>query len=65
MQLDKVIAAVLMIGSDLPAFKALFEQVLHSFGPADQATLRQTYAEAIAAADKAHAAAQAVTGESE
>lgn len=60
MSLDKVIAALLMIGSDLPAFKALFEEVVQTFGPADQATLRQTYAEAILAADKAHAAAQTI-----
>lgn len=58
--LDKVLATLLMIGSNLPAFKALFEQVISTFSEQDQATLKLEYAKAIAAADEAHAAAQSL-----
>lgn len=60
MDLEKILSTVVAIGSDLPAYKLLFDQVVASFGEQDQAKLRQTYADALASADKAHAAAQAL-----
>jgi DNA invertase Pin-like site-specific DNA recombinase len=60
MNLDNILKTILLIGSDLPAYKALFDQVLGAFSENEQEILKQTYAEAIAAADKAHAAAQAL-----
>lgn len=53
-----IAATIGMIGSDLPAYKALFEQVVATLGSQDQAALRKTYADAMAASDRAHAAAQ-------
>lgn len=60
MNLDTILKTILMIGSDLPAYKALFDQVVGAFSEEDQEKLKQTYAEAIAASDKAHAAAQSI-----
>lgn len=60
MDITKILETVMAIGSDLPAYKQLFDQVVSTFGERDQEKLRATYAEALAAADKAHAAAQAL-----
>ncbi len=60
MDLTKILNAVVSIGSDLPAFKQIFDEVVQTFEPTDQATLQQAYADAMVAADKAHAAAQAI-----
>lgn len=60
MPIDKIIAAMLMIGSDLPAFRALFDEVVQTFGHEDQAKLQALYTQAKADSDKAHAAAQAL-----
>lgn len=61
MNLDKIAATLLLIGSDLPAFKALFAEVLSTFSEQDQDKLKASYAEAILASDKAHEAAQATS----
>jgi hypothetical protein len=60
MDVAKILATVAMIGSDLPAYAALFNQVKTLLSDADQATLQAAYADAMAASDKAHAAAQAL-----
>lgn len=60
MNFEKILTTITAIGSDLPAYKMLFDQVVSSFNETDQVKLRQTYADALAAADKAHAAAQAL-----
>lgn len=60
MDIAKIIQTMLLIGAELPAYKALFDQVVSAFSGEDQATLKQGYADALAAADAAHAAAQAV-----
>lgn len=58
MNFEKVLETLLMIGSDLPAYKALFEQVASLFSDDDQDKLKAAYAEAMAASDAAHKAAQ-------
>jgi hypothetical protein len=58
MPLAAVLNAINLVGSGLPAFKALFETVLESFNEDDQTTLKTAYAEMQAKSDAAHAAAQ-------
>lgn len=60
MNFEKILTTIVAIGSDLPAYKQLFEQVLSTFGETDQTKLRETYAQALDAAARAHAAAQAL-----
>lgn len=60
MNLEAVLNTLVLIGSDFPAYQALYHQVALTFSEADQATLRQAYADAKAAADRAHAAVQAL-----
>lgn len=57
--IEAIIRTIALVGSDLPAYKALFDQIVASMHSDDQATLQQTYADAMAAAARAHAAAQA------
>jgi hypothetical protein len=58
MDLTKILGTVLQIGADLPAYKALFDQVVATFSDDDQAVLKARYAEMKAKSDAAHAAAQ-------
>lgn len=60
MDIAKILATIAMIGSDLPAYEALLGQVALMFSHEDQDTLKAAYVEAKAAADRAHAAAQAL-----
>lgn len=60
MDIAKILETVALIGSDLPAYEALFAQVVTAFSGSDQDKLKQAYADAKAAADKAHAAAQSL-----
>lgn len=60
MDIRKIIETLLLIGADLPAYKALFDQVLDLFAEDDQAKLKDAYAQARARSDAAHAAAQAL-----
>lgn len=58
MNFEKIIQTLVMIGADLPAYRALFEQVVALFDESDQDKLKEQYARAIEAADAAHRAAQ-------
>ena len=60
MDIAKIIQTMLLIGADLPAYKQLLDQVIGAFSGDDQETLKQSYADALAAAKAAHTAAQAV-----
>jgi hypothetical protein len=56
--LANVLNAIGLVGSNAPAFKALFDQVVATFGEDDQAVLQESYAKAMAASDAQHEAAQ-------
>ena len=58
MDLQKIISATLLAGAHLPAFKALYDTVVNTFGEKDQAKLKAAYADAIAKSDAAHRDAQ-------
>jgi hypothetical protein len=58
MDLQKIISATLLAGANLPAFKALFDTVVDTFGEQDQVKLKDAYAKAIAGSDAAHRDAQ-------
>ncbi len=60
MDAAKIAETLLLIGSDLPAYRALFGQVLTVLHTSDQDKLRAAYADACAASDRAHAAVQAL-----
>ena len=60
LDLQTMIGTVLEIGANTPAYKALFDQVIGLFDNADQAELKDRYAQAIAASDDAHHDAQAL-----
>lgn len=60
MNLEKILGTIAMLGSDLPAYKALLDEVIGLFSEDDQTVLKQTYAQAKQASDAAHAAAQAL-----
>lgn len=51
---NTVLNAIKLAGSATPAFAALFESVITTFGPSDQATLQSALAEARAKSDAAH-----------
>ena len=59
MNYDAIIQTMLLAGADLPAYKALFDQIVSTMKSDDQEYLKTSYADAMAAADRAHAAAQA------
>lgn len=60
MDVQKILAATLYVGAELPAFKALFDQVLTVFDENDQVVLKDAYAKAIADSNDAHRDAQGV-----
>ena len=60
MELTSILKTMALIGSNLPAYKALLDQVIGLFEPADQETLKTSYAAALADAKSAHEAAQAL-----
>lgn len=60
MDLQKILSSLVLIGSDLPAYKALFDQVVLAFAEDDQAALREAYEKAKARSDAAHQAAQSL-----
>lgn len=60
MNIEEIIKTMLLIGSDLPAYKALLDQVVAAFSEDDQALLQQTYADARKRSDAAHEAAQSL-----
>lgn len=51
---EGVIRAMTLVGSNLPAFKALLDQVMGLFDPADQSTLRAAYEDARKDNDEGH-----------
>lgn len=53
MDFAKVLAAVKLAGAAAPAFKALFDQAVQVFTPAEQSQLQDAYAAARAASDDA------------
>lgn len=55
MDFGKVLKAIELAGSALPAFQALFQQVLPLFNESDQDKLKDAYARARAASDAADA----------
>lgn len=54
MNLDTILAAIKLAGSELPAFKALFESIVETFSEQDQETLQKAYAEQMAVSDDLH-----------
>lgn len=56
--IDAVLAAVRLAGSELPAFKALFDTVVDTFTETDQEKLKKAYADARARTDAAHSGLQ-------
>lgn len=56
---DSVLATLSLVGSNLPAYKALLDEVLTLFSQEDRDTLRAAYERAKADSDAQHAAAQA------
>lgn len=54
LNIGQILDTITKAGSHLPAFKALFDQVVETFGDADQATLKDAYSKARAASDQAH-----------
>jgi hypothetical protein len=60
LNIPSIIATAFEVGSDLPAYKALFDQVVNLFDEDDQETLKAGMAEALAAADAQHRAAQSL-----
>lgn len=60
MNLAAILNTIAMLGSDLPAFKALYDLVVDAFDEKDQAVLKTAYAEMQAKSDAAHRAAQAL-----
>ena len=58
LDLSMILNAVKLAGSELPAFKSLFEHAVSTFGTHDQATLKAAYASEIARSDDAHNAVQ-------
>lgn len=58
MTIDNIIATITLAGSDLPAYKALFDEIISTMSSDDQAALQATYTNSMVAAASAHAAAQ-------
>jgi hypothetical protein len=58
--LTALLNTVLLVGSDLPAYKALFDQVVDMLSEDDQATAKEAYEKALADAHTAHRDAQAI-----
>lgn len=58
MEIVAILKTIELAGSALPAFKALFDQVVDTFDEDDQVKLKQSYADAMAASDRQHERAQ-------
>lgn len=63
MNFEAIVKTLLMIGADLPAYRALFEQVVKLFEESDQERLKEQYAETMRIADAAHKEAQSLRDE--
>lgn len=60
MNIDAILKTMLLIGSNLPAYRQLLDQVIAAFSEDDQAKLKASYADALAEAERAHRDAQAL-----
>lgn len=60
MNLAAILNTISLVGSNLPAFKALLDQVISTFDEQDQEVLKTAYAEMQAKSDAAHQVAQAL-----
>lgn len=60
MNVDTILKTMALIGSNLPAYKQLLDEVIAVFEPSDQDKLKEGYAAALADAQAAHEAAQAL-----
>lgn len=60
LNLEKIIATTLQVGAGMPAYRALFDQVVDLFHEDDQAILKDRLAEAMAVSDAQHKAAQSL-----
>jgi hypothetical protein len=61
--LSSILKTLTMVGTELPAYKALFDSVKSAFGEHDQAKLQEAYAAAMADNDAGHARLQALLAE--
>jgi hypothetical protein len=60
LDLTAILKTMALIGSNLPAYKALLDQVVTAFTPQEQAELKASYEAALGDAKAAHEAAQAL-----
>lgn len=60
MDVNAILKTMALIGSNLPAYKQLLDQVIGLFEPADQEKLQTSYDAALADAAAAHQAAQSL-----
>lgn len=58
--LATILKTVVMVGSDLPAYRALFDDLVAMLGEEDQRAAKDAYAAAMERAKAAHEAAQAI-----
>ena len=58
--LATILKTVVMIGSDLPAYKALFDDLVAMLSDEDQKAAKDAYAAAMERARAAHEAAQSI-----
>lgn len=58
--LATLLKTVVMIGSDLPAYKALFDDLVAMMGEEDQQAAKDAYVVAMERAKAAHRAAEAI-----
>ena len=58
--LATLLKTVVMIGSDLPAYKALFDDLVAMLGEEDQQAAKDAYVVAMERAKAAHRAAEAI-----
>lgn len=54
MPIEAILEAIKLVGSETPAFIALFNEVKPLFGSEDQATLQTAYDAAMAQSDRQH-----------
>lgn len=58
MNYDAIMQTILLAGADLPAYKALFDQIVSTMHSDDQKSLQAAYSDAMTAATRAHTEAQ-------
>ena len=58
MNVQDILRTLALLGSEMPAYKALFDATMKLFEPQTQESLKAAYAEAMARSDEAHRKAQ-------